>query len=321
MLAPGSSAVNRLDDPTLLQARLQPENSNYTITAAGQFTADHVLIKLPRIKMQYIKEDLPRIFEGQISAERLGLSFLMERGPEVLSNGVPIRFGDIAIHHPDGPPLCHRSIAPSRIAAMSLPREEWSEICGTLLGYDPRSPIDIVRGEAGEAELRTLRRLHSATVQLAREGPEIISNSAAAKGLEAELIAALVNLTGALRGQPPSAASRQHDVIIRRFRSYLDENAGQPLYLPEVCAAVGTAERTLRLCCNEVFGVGPKRYLHLRRLNLAREKLLHPDNDTVDVTSIATEFGFWELGRFSVEYRRLFGESPSTTLRNAVSRL
>jgi AraC-like DNA-binding protein len=33
------------------------------------------------------------------------------------------------------------------------------------------------------------------------------------------------------------------------------------------------------------------------------------------VTEIVTEHGFWELGRFSVEYRALFGESPSTSLR------
>jgi hypothetical protein len=33
------------------------------------------------------------------------------------------------------------------------------------------------------------------------------------------------------------------------------------------------------------------------------------------VTRIVTDQGFWELGRFSVAYRALFGESPSETLQ------
>jgi len=37
-------------------------------------------------------------------------------------------------------------------------------------------------------------------------------------------------------------------------------------------------------------------------------------NRSVTVAKIATRFGFTELGRFSVEYREMFGESPSTTL-------
>ena len=36
---------------------------------------------------------------------------------------------------------------------------------------------------------------------------------------------------------------------------------------------------------------------------------------SVTVTEIATALGFVELGRFSVEYRKAFGESPSETLR------
>jgi hypothetical protein len=36
------------------------------------------------------------------------------------------------------------------------------------------------------------------------------------------------------------------------------------------------------------------------------------------VTEVAVHFGFLELGRFSVEYRRAFGERPSATLRRAM---
>ena len=61
--------------------------------------------------------------------------------------------------------------------------------------------------------------------------------------------------------------------------------------------------------------MGPIHYLWLRRMNLAHRALLRTDPAQMTVTDIATEHGFWELGRFSVEYRALFNESPSVSLR------
>jgi transcriptional regulator GlxA family with amidase domain len=71
----------------------------------------------------------------------------------------------------------------------------------------------------------------------------------------------------------------------------------------------------MRNCCQEHLGMPLNRYLTLRRMYLARRALEQADPAATRVTDVATEFGFWEFGRFAVTYKSAFGESPSTTLR------
>jgi transcriptional regulator GlxA family with amidase domain len=91
----------------------------------------------------------------------------------------------------------------------------------------------------------------------------------------------------------------------------------EPLHISALCAALSVSERTLRKAFHRIHGLPPCRHLRMLRLSQARRALLATDSDLSTVTEIATCFGFVELGRFSVEYRRVFGESPSQTLQRA----
>jgi transcriptional regulator GlxA family with amidase domain len=91
-------------------------------------------------------------------------------------------------------------------------------------------------------------------------------------------------------------------------------HAGRHLTIAELCAAIGVAERTLRVCCVEVLGVGPTSYLLLRRLNMVRSALRRADQTIVSVAEVVRSCMFSEFGRFAVTYRSIFGELPSTTL-------
>jgi AraC-like DNA-binding protein len=110
-------------------------------------------------------------------------------------------------------------------------------------------------------------------------------------------------------------SGRQHKRIIARFEEFLAENMLQPVYLAEICAATGASERTLRECCQEHLGMGPVHYLWLRRMHLVHRALLLATPETATVTQTAMDHGLWELSRFSAQYKVLFGELPSATLR------
>jgi AraC-like DNA-binding protein len=103
--------------------------------------------------------------------------------------------------------------------------------------------------------------------------------------------------------------------VMRRFEQILEANPNEPLYITEVCAAIGVTDRTLRLHCQDHLGMNPQRYLWLRRMHLARRALAVADETMKTVTEIANEYGFGELGRFAVSYRKLYAEAPSVTLR------
>jgi transcriptional regulator GlxA family with amidase domain len=112
-----------------------------------------------------------------------------------------------------------------------------------------------------------------------------------------------------------TSGARRREAIVRKFRELLEKHPDRPLCLPEICSSIGVAERTLRAACEEHLGMGPIRYLTLRRMHLVRRSLLVADASRTSVTRVLTDHGFWELGRFSVVYHAMFGETPSQTLR------
>jgi AraC-like DNA-binding protein len=197
---------------------------------------------------------------------------------------------------------------------MSLPVENFVSAGATMIGCDMTPPKDPLIFRPSSPALAKLRRLHAAAGHLAEQAPEVIADPDAAYGLEQALIEAMVGCLGDHEAREDSVAQRQHELVMRRFRRMVEENPDQPLYIPELCKAIGVSERTLRVCCQEQLGVGPKRYLLFRRLHLARRALRVALPDVTTVTEIATRYGFWHFGRFAGEYQSLFGEPPSFTL-------
>jgi TolB-like protein/AraC-like DNA-binding protein len=95
---------------------------------------------------------------------------------------------------------------------------------------------------------------------------------------------------------------------------------GHHVTMADLTRQSGLAARTLRKHFRSFLGVSPLGYLRGIRLAALREELLHALRPG-SITEIALRYGFHHFGRFSAEYRRRFGEYPSSTLRRARGRL
>ena len=87
--------------------------------------------------------------------------------------------------------------------------------------------------------------------------------------------------------------------------------------LSSLCRVAGLSERGLREAFYSVRGIAPKQWMLAERLQGVRRVLSDGCSGRATVTRVATDFGFFELGRFAATYRKAFGEAPSATLRGA----
>lgn len=100
---------------------------------------------------------------------------------------------------------------------------------------------------------------------------------------------------------------------VRRVQDYLREHASEPINADQLALIAGVSLRSLYAGFHDYCGVSPLQYLRNLRLDGARQSLLNePDSH---IASVAMRWGFGHLGRFSIEYKQRFGESPSQSVR------
>jgi len=313
---PGS-AISTFTDPYEYQNAIRASTVQIFVSKPGTFTSNLTRIDLHRLWMQRSQETLGRVVHSTLDKNRSTIFFLTDdQQPAIHQCRTELPAGDI-MFHASACENYHRSFAECRWGAMSLPPDDLVAAGRAIAGYDLISPTESHRIRPPPELMARLLSLHKAAGQLAATVPDLLAHPEVARALEQELVRTMVRCL--TEGIAPEPDHHRHDrvPVMRRFEQVLKENPDHPLYISEICAAIGVADRTLRLHCMDYLRMSPQRYLWLRRMNLARRALALADPARTTVTEIATAQGFWELGRFALSYRRLFGESPSTTLRSS----
>jgi AraC family ethanolamine operon transcriptional activator len=106
---------------------------------------------------------------------------------------------------------------------------------------------------------------------------------------------------------------------IKLALAYIEDHKHDAITVQDICQHTGIAWRTLERGFKERFGIPPKAYLRQQRLSAVRAELLKANKGTGRISNSANAWGFWHMGQFARDYKKLFGELPSATLKNATT--
>lgn len=105
--------------------------------------------------------------------------------------------------------------------------------------------------------------------------------------------------------------------IVGEIDAFLSRHLHEAIHIADLCELTGVSERSVRNACHAVCGMSPTRYFMHRRMEAVHHALEIAEPARGTVTRLATDYGFFELGRFAATYAAMFGERPSETLRDS----
>lgn len=180
--------------------------------------------------------------------------------------------------------------------------------------------IEVFAGEhcLQHRAVRSVRELNE-VIELAFR---VSSVAGAASGRALALVEALVEdgflealaRTRGLGGE--EGGRHRHEHVARIAQAYVEAYCNDALSITDIARAAAVGARRLQMALRHTRGITPKKLLAEARLRAMHRQLIRAEANTT-VTLAAMDSGILHVGRGIAAYRKMYGESPATTLRRA----
>lgn len=277
-------------------------------------------VQLPRTCLDTIRVTSPLLATGEMPADCHTIIYVKECPEEGHSFNFATRHGPgyIGFFAPGG---VIDAFVPAGYAnaSLTIPKDL---LLRTLAIRFPEIPAEWLGQGAGlripEQSSHRINCLLDGRMELDRSDPGWLAGDEARRHFEENLIGVLVEgMRDSWSCSHPagSVLPRKRYKALRIIRNHIADHRGAPLRLDALCEVSGMSRRGMEYLFKDHFGIGVNAFVRCQRLNGARREILATDPGPGCVKRIALNWGFWHLGRFAAEYRRIFGENPAATLR------
>jgi AraC-like DNA-binding protein len=305
--------VRRVDfaDVEALAAAARQGNIDMHLVRGGRYRGGILDVETDGLGIEWGFHEVPIVAHGEAWAE--GAFLASWSGAPSRANGLELAPGGFVYYAPHDE---HQARTDGAMSWVSIRVSELEQLAAILApelrvgaGHAVRLFDDAPRAIA------SVRRALSDVRHAAETGSPALRDPNAARAIRDTVGTSLVRMMAAERPRPFHEGIAAASALVRRAVAHLAERGFQPVFVPELCAAVAASEARLRDAFLRVYRVGPARYLRLRRLHLVRRALRTTRPDELTVSAAAARHGFFQFGRFAGDYRAFFGELPSRTER------
>jgi AraC family ethanolamine operon transcriptional activator len=305
--------IETFDPETLLEV-IRDGRFDHRLLEGGSFEVRHRRVVFGKSSLDCGDYSPAFAVNGQFSEDQICLGFTPQIVKPAWCNGYTVGKGEI-LCFAEGTELQFRNAPRTSWQVILVERKELQDIALILTGeYLDLPDKGTTSFKAHDESRRVTSAIQMALTDLS--SPETLASPAAPNLCEEivnEFVRAIASTDETTARSLTRFAGYRYGAM-RRAEEFLREHMDMPFSSRAVCQATHMSERSIELLFKEAYGISPRTWSQLARLNAARQDLLRNDIETVSVTAVATRWGFYHFGRFSAAYRRLFGEAPSVTI-------
>ena len=304
-----------LPDYAPLSAALPLREADLVQTGSGRFDVSSRVVDAGDVAACHTVTSVPSV--GIIVEHARQLMFFIPRrwSGELKANGEIVRKNQF--HFADGEHSVYIAGQERDMLGVIVPRGQFTRTVAALQGL-PFEEVKQPRGSRGLSP-ESFDRMQKALMTAVYQGAHKTDGHSWNAGRFSESVFGAVLeacLSTDIRQQAAAGAFRKTARIVKSVEELFERAGPKPLSLADLCLAAGVSSSTLYRAFHSYCDLPPLDYLHKRRLTAAHSKLVAAKPGRGVIKRAALDEGLTELGRFSVEYRRLFGESPRYTLLN-----
>lgn len=211
-------------------------------------------------------------------------------------------------------------LSPNQAIEITLPRKAqlyYLQLSPIASGESLQTWSEYVKAANASQDVKVKNALSRAVQHYLQQTKYFPTAAARQRHLE-QMRARLVDIVGCLARDKPVAVPREQsrDPRLQRVSDFIEQQH-QWDYQPEVlCEMAGMSLRNLYYAFERDYATTPFRFHRNCKLGRVRFALLQDPAQVHPISWYATNEGFFHLSRFASQYRQLFGELPSATVRH-----